>query len=102
MVRDLQLSKIWLMSLTLLVFHIDISGIFFSERQLLKIPCILVIFDIFHFEISGKNSSDSHPENILFISIILSVFHFEISGKILKMNIHKTYNLNHEHYLCPI
>ena len=67
--------------LNIFIFHFDISGIFFKEKQQLNTPCILVIFDVFHFEISGKYSSNSHPENILFISIIFSVFHFDISGK---------------------
>ena len=36
---------------------------------------------VFHFDISGKDNKDEHPENKLFIYITLFVFHFDISGK---------------------
>ena len=36
---------------------------------------------VFHLEISGKDDNDEHPTNIPVISVTLLVFHFEISGK---------------------
>jgi hypothetical protein len=34
-----------------------------------------------HIEISGKDINDEHPSNILLISLTLLVFHFEMPGK---------------------
>ena len=45
---------------------------------------ISVTLLVFHFEISGKDFNDEHPENNPFIFAICSVFHFEISGKDFK------------------
>ena len=45
---------------------------------------ISVTLEIFHLEISGKDFNDSHPLNISFILFTLFVFHLEISGKFVK------------------
>ena len=36
---------------------------------------------VFHLEISGTSINELHPEKILFISSTFSVFQLEISGK---------------------
>ena len=41
---------------------------------------ISVTLIVFHFEISGNDINDEHSQNKDFILITLLVFHFEISG----------------------
>ena len=55
--------NILLKSVTLLVFHFEISGKH-DNPQLINIASILVTLLVFHLEISGKDDNDLHPLNI--------------------------------------
>ena len=68
------------MSVTLLVFHFEISGIDVKEEQLKNIPLIFVMLLVFHLEISGKDDNEEQLENKALIFVTLLVFHNEISG----------------------
>ena len=46
------------MLLTLLVFHLDISGNDFNETQHENINFISVTFVVFHLDISGKDNKE--------------------------------------------
>ena len=52
--------KILVKSLTLEVFHFDISGKYFKLVQLLNIESIFLTLEVFHFDISGNDINDSH------------------------------------------
>ena len=53
---------------------------------------------VFHFEISGIDDNDSHPLNIKFKLVALLEFQFVISGKYDNDEIHQTYDLYLQHY----
>ena len=53
-VNKMQLLNSLLILLTLLVFHLEISGNANNDSQFLNIPLILLTLFIFHLEISGK------------------------------------------------
>ena len=53
------------MSITLVVFHFDISGKDINDEHPLNIPLKLVLIFVFHLEISGKDISDVHSLNKL-------------------------------------
>ena len=42
---------------------------------------ISVTLVVFQLDIYGKNANDEQPLNIEFISVTLSVYHLDISGK---------------------
>ena len=44
-------------------------------------PLISFTLLVIHLEISGKEDNDELPENMQLKSVTLLVFHFEISGK---------------------
>ena len=44
-----------------------------------NIYLILLTLEVFHFEISGNDDNDEHPLNIRLILLTLEVFHFDIS-----------------------
>ena len=46
----------------------------------MKTSCISITLFVFHFEISGNDDSDEHSENKAYILVTLFVFQFEISG----------------------
>ena len=46
------------MLVILLVFHLEISGKVFNDKQSKNIPHILIILLVFHLEISGKDFND--------------------------------------------
>ena len=48
--------------------------------MLLNIPSISVTLSVFHLEISGNEVNEEHWSNIPFILVTLSVFQLEISG----------------------
>ena len=66
-------------SLTLLVFHFDISGKANKELQPLNKWLISFTFEIFHSDISGKDINELHSSN-LFILKKLEVSNFDKSG----------------------
>ena len=68
-------------SITLKVFHLDISGNDDNDLQFLNIHLIYLTLFVFHLDTSGNDDNDSHPLNIPFISVTLLVFHLDISGK---------------------
>ena len=41
---------------------------------------ISVTLEVFHLEISGNDDNDEQPSNIFLISVTLEVFHLDISG----------------------
>ena len=47
-----------LKSITLFVFHIEISGKFFNDEHSENKKLIFVTLFVFHFEISGKNAKE--------------------------------------------
>ena len=49
------------MSVTLLIFHFEISGKYDNDEQPQNILLKLVTLFVFQFEISGKEDNDEHP-----------------------------------------
>ena len=64
----------------LIIYSMNLEGIFKSELQLLNIYLILVTLEVFHLDISGNEDNERHPPNIEFISVTLEIFHLDISG----------------------
>ena len=72
-------SNIPCISITLLVFHFDISSSDCNKEQLEKILFIFVISLIFHLEISDKDSNFLLSKNKNAMSSTLSLSNFDIS-----------------------
>ena len=53
----------WLISLKLVVFHLEISGKVSKESHSSNIPLSSERFSVFHLEISGKEFNEEHSEN---------------------------------------
>ena len=66
--------------LTLLVFHLDISGSEDNEEQLANIVLRFVTLFVFHLEISGNDNIYEQFVNKPPRFITLFIFHFDISG----------------------
>ena len=71
-INDEHPANIPLISITLLVFQLDMSGNVNKEEQKENILPILIILPVFHLEISGNDNKDEHLEKNSFqiISII--------------------------------
>ena len=63
--------------LTLLVFHLDISGNDDNDSHPLNIRLIFLTFLVFHLDISGNDDNDEQYLNISLISSTLLVFHLD-------------------------
>ena len=60
--------------------YLYLEGIFRDSLHPENILFISVTLLVFHFDISGNDDNDEHPENIYFIFVTLLVFHVDISG----------------------
>ena len=62
--------------ITLLVFHLDISGNDIDELHFLNIPIIQFILFVFLLNISGNDINRSQQKNISCISFRDSIFYY--------------------------